>query len=520
VRDHIHMPRAVISTALLYLATIVPFATLAGAAEQSSTSEAQCRALADTDLTDTVILSAVQIDGAGAVSTYCRVRGYVRPAINFELQLPVKEWNGKFYMAGCGGYCGRLDITSDPNAAFNVGRDHHYATILTDTGHWAPNALDNRWAVANPVALNDFFFRSIAEIGRVGKALTRDYYNKPIRYSYFNGCSNGGRQGVIAATVFPDEFDGILSGAPDVDLTPLFALAAWTVDADSDAQGRPVLDPKKLSLLRAAVAKACGDEKGLVTDPDACRFDPRGLQCPAGKQSASCLTEAEVTAIRKIYAPPTLKTGEKLLSAGQAYGSELFWAFPDQNKLFTFQRQASGGMRRFDVIAGPQDDDVDLDRDYSAIDKHFHYLQASTDLSKFHEHNGKLILYQGAADTVVPSAMVQAYYETVQHNLGARTAADTLRLFMVPGLGHCRNAPELDSPGFNAGEFDALSALEAWVEQGKQPDQIIATKHDAQGKALRSLPLCPFPATARYLGSGDRAAASSYKCVNSIPNAH
>jgi hypothetical protein len=505
-------PRLVILATLISIFAFAAMTTGARADQVSSAGNVQCKTLVDTDLPDTVILSAVEVPGNALVSAYCRVRGYVRPAINFELQLPAKDWNGKFYMAGCGGYCGRMDVPSDPNAAFNVGARRHYATILTDTGHWGSNTQDNRWAAANPVAMNDFFFRNIPEIGRVGKALTRAYYNKEIRYSYFNGCSGGGKQGVVAATLYPDEFDGILAGAPSLDPAGLFASYSWVVAADL-AQNKRVFDPKKLPVLEMAVAKACGDPTGLVTDPFNCKFDPKSIQCSSGQESSSCLTEAEVAVVRKWYSPPMLKNGTRPLPGGVAYGSELFWAIPDPNNLFAFERQAAAGFRRFGRIDGPSDDAVDLDRDYPDIELRNRDLRASTDLTKFHAHEGKLILYQGLSDIVVPPAGVAKYYETVQQNLGRASAADTLRLFMVPGLGHCRNPPGSASPGFNDGEFDAFSALEAWVERGTAPQQIVATKHDTQGKADRSLPLCPFPAIAQYKGSGDRASASSYGCV-------
>ena len=487
------------------------------AAERPNDTAAACRALVDVDLVDTIVQNAVEVAAQDSTPAFCRVKGYVRPAINFELHLPVTGWNGKFYMSGCGANCGRMEPYNLPQ--FVTGKNRNYATIMTDGGHWGKSPLDGRWVIGNPIASDDFSFRSIGETTRVGKALTRVYYGQNIKYSYFNGCSNGGRQGLVAATVYPDEYDGIISGAPNVDSMGMMAVFASLLVANTDERKQPIFNPRKITLLSDAVAKACGDETGLIINPFSCRFDPKSLQCPSGGNTTNCLTPAEVGVVTKWYAAPRLKTGEKLFPGSVPYGSEKLWGSANQPEkpMFEFNRSAfAETVRTTSQPPRPTytGEDIDLERDLPPLKAQGDASLTSPDLTKFRAHKGKLILYHGFSDIVVPPASTADYYDKVTKILGPN-AADTMRLFMVPGMGHCRNPPDSDSPGFTSTDYDLLTTLENWVERGAVPDKVIATKHDKQGKPVRTLPLCAYPASAQYAGSGPRADAANWRCVAS-----
>ena len=420
-------------------------------------------------------------------------------------------------MAGCGGYCGGL-LNQSP--IFLEGLKRGYATIVTDTGHWSPNALDGRWAQYNPQAKVDFAWRGVNETVRVGKVLTKAYYKKDIRYSYYNGCSNGGRQGLMEASKFPNDFDGVLSTAPAQNIKGLMAFFQNILAADKSRVGQPILDPAKVPLIREAVAKACGDKRGLVNDPKQCNFKPETLACH-GKDTKNCLTQDEIAVVRRWHAPPQTKSGTILLEGGVPYGSEGNWILPDASgKLALLPHLKAGAEAAIRYIyTEPALGDTyptegfDFDADGAKIERWAQMMTPSADLSAFRDHKGKLMIVQGWADQMVPPEATIAYYERIEGALGGQSAQDTARLFMVPGMGHCGNVPGVEVPGFDIGDYDALTALEGWVEKGVAPIQIRAEKRDLAGKALWSRPLCAYPTKARYKGTGNADDAANWSCV-------
>ena len=293
-----------------------------------------CAALAGLRIEDTNLLSATAVPAADGVPAYCRALGYVRPAINFEVRLPVVDWNGKFYMVGCGGFCGQVLDRPNFTNAINHGLRRNYAAATMDSGHWGTGATDGRWAWNNRLAEIDWGTRSVPEVARVARALVAAFYGRPAQRSYFAGCSTGGRQALVEAQRTlpnPTMFDGIIAGAPALDYTGLVATSmAWTTRANAGPNGRRLFDPAKVPLVQRAVLQACdaadGLQDGLISEPRRCDFDPTRLQCAAGaNDTAQCLTETEVGVLRRWYGAARNSRGEQLYPGGIPLGSEPFW---------------------------------------------------------------------------------------------------------------------------------------------------------------------------------------------------
>ncbi len=316
------------STWLLSTSLIAAAIAMWSGVPTSAFAAQDCAALANLKINNTNLLSAAEVPADGDLPAYCRVLGYVRPAINFEIKLPLQAWNGKFYMVGCGGFCGTLNSEARGfSNAMNFGLRRNYAVSASDSGHWGTNAVDARWALYNPVAVMDWAQRYVPETARVSKIIVKAYYGAEQKKSYFAGCSQGGRMGLMEALRNPKDFDGIISGAPALDNTGLYNQFAWVANANSGPDGKSVFSPAKLNLLRNAVYAACGEKLGvadaIIADPRACHFKPSTLQCRAG-DAADCLTQAEVAAAEKIYSGPVNSRGQRLFP-GVPPGSEPFW---------------------------------------------------------------------------------------------------------------------------------------------------------------------------------------------------
>ena len=485
-----------------------------------------CEALAAMKVENTNILSATVVPAAGDMPEYCRVLGYVRPAINFEIRLPT-DWNGKFYMAGCGGYCGKLD--SDRAGFINAmsyGLARGYAASTMDSGHWGSSVMDGRWADHNPVAEADWGHRAVHETQRVTKAVIKAYYGKDPVKSYFQGCSTGGRMALMEAWKYPEDFDGIICGAPAMDYTGLVAtFFAWLVQSNTGPDGKDIITPAKVGLIQKAVYERCdkldGLPDGLIDDPRQCDFDPASLQCPVGQSSKDCLTEAEVKTLKAWYGSPKDSAGNQLYPGGVPLCSEPYW-------WLWLTGNVKGAGRLIPLFAADflaymafRDDpgpaytamDFDFDKDPEKLE----YMAAvynsdNPDLLKFKERGGRLIMWHGWADTIVPPFKTVDYYNAVEQKMrGKAENLDFLRLFMVPGMDHCGL---LSGPGINQMGFDPLSALEAWVERGIPPESLLATKKNKKGETIRTRPLCPYPQTTKYKGSGDINDSADFECVN------
>jgi feruloyl esterase len=425
----------------------------------------------------TQILAARDVAATGAVPAYCRIEGYIAGRIGLELRLPQSAWNGKTMFQGCGGYCGSLAQMEQCMDALRRG----YACIHTDLGH-VGSATDASWAYNNPQGEIDFYFRATHAAAQAGKAIVAAAYGALARRHYFQGCSTGGRQGLISAQRFPEDFDGIIVGAPAGVSAGGGLHLIWSALANLDRAGRPIMSDAKVPLLAEAVMAVCdardGRTDGLIDDPRRCAFDPAALACTAGQDGDDCLTAAEIDVVRKIYAGARRATGERLYTATPMPGSEPAWV-----PVFIGAGGAKPGYYFFggdffrylafaeDPGPGWRPEDFDFQRDPPRMGYNRHLNNAADpDLRAFKARGGKLIAYQGWRDTSVPPLAVVDYYEMVERVMGGHAATqDFFRLFMLPGVDHCAGGP-------GPSRLDLIAALEDWVERGRAPDALAAAR--------------------------------------------
>jgi len=441
---------------------------------------------------------------------FCRVVAFSAPTsdshISFEVWLPVAEtWNGKFQAVGNAGFFGQISYTALASAL-----EHGYATASTDTGHASGN--DESWAFGHPEKLIDWSYRAVHEMTVSSKIILQAFYGKAAKLSYWNGCSTGGKQGLTEAQRYPTDFDGIVAGAPANYITHLQAgseYISWL--ALKDGMNAPRYIPvDKLAVLHKAVLRAC-DAKDGVTDgvievPKRCSFDPKVTQC-SGADGPDCLTVAQVEPARLIYAGAKYSDGKQMFP-GFEPGSELGWsgmvAGPEPISIAT-------GFFKYMVFGDPNWDfrTFDVDRDTRVADQKLGSVVNATDpdLKAFEEHGGRIIMYHGWEDSAIaPGNSVNYRASVVEKVGGVEKTQEFLRLFMVPGMGHCRGGP-----GPNT--FDAMAAMEQWREQNIAPEKIIAT-HSTGGKVDNSRPLCPYPQAAIYGGNGKTTDAANFSCGN------
>jgi Tannase and feruloyl esterase len=437
-----------------------------------------------------------------ALPAFCRVAATLKPSndsdIKVELWMPAANWNGKYQAVGNGAFSGSIAWT-----AMVAPLARGYATSSTDTGHAGNTA---GFALGHPEKTVDFGWRAVHEMTVASKAIIAAYYDSGPRLSYWNGCSAGGRQALKEAQRFPADYDGIIAGAPGLDWTGRASQAVRGAQLLTDERAR--LSPAKAQLLHKAVVDACdaldGLKDGLLADPTRCTFDPAVLQCQ-GTDEAACLTAPQVKAARTLYSS-LLDSNNKRETDGLQRGSELGWTDLgwtasaratglDQFRFLVF-KDASWGIDRFNA-------QTDLARADAADDGVVNALDVN--LKPFIDRGGKLIQYHGWSDPQISPGNSVRYFQRVEQTIGgAAKMQGGYRLFMVPGMGHCRGGE-----GPNA--FDAVAALEQWVEQKKAPDQIVAS-HLTNGAVDRTRPLCPYPQVARYSGSGNPDDAANFSC--------
>ena len=479
-------------------------------ATTSPASAATCESLASMSTPDAAVTAAAVV-GAGAFApstggrgggtafarlpAFCRVAVTLRPTprsnIHAEVWMPASEWNGKLHVVGNGGFAGTISYPAMA-AALAAG----YATASTDTGHTGPAAN----TFVNEDVLADYAYRAIHETTAAAKRVIDAFYGSAPRFSYFSGCSTGGRQALQAAQRYPTDFDGIVAGAPGLRASRQAFAQNWMHQALT-APGA-ALPAEKLALLHQGVMDACdaqdGARDGVLERPLACTFDPEVLACRGGDR-ASCLTSAQVEAARKVYAGPSDPRTGAAIFPGLERGSELGWA-PGPVGL-------AADFFRFIVFKDPAWDPRTLDfgRHVDLVDSRpeFQVLDATkTDLSTFTQRGGKLILYQGWAENGIPPRNVVTYYGQV--HAATANAADAVRLFMVPGMGHCGG-------GNGTSTFDMVAALDAWRSTGRAPRTVPASRV-REGTVDRTRPLCPYPQYAAYTGSGSLDDAASFEC--------
>jgi feruloyl esterase len=463
------------------------------------------------------ILTAKIVPATDKIPEHCDVRGLILPEVRFAVKLPTK-WNGRFYMVGNGGYAGRIR-----HERMVPGLMQGYATASTDTGHDGKLEPLGTFANRNKQKEIDYSFRAIHLTAVTAKEIIEAYYDEDIEYSYFVGCSTGGRQALMEAQRFPEDFDGIVAGAPVLDFTNIQMWGIW--NAQALLSGPVALE--KLPILAKAVYANCDGEDGLmdglIEDPRDCTFDPaKDLPICAGDvDGADCFTKAQTTALKKVYEGVKNSKGE-LIFPGQPPGAEVFseappylgggmksgwhgWLIGSPSMQLLFGHSFMKFMafekddREYDWKAFNFDTDPPKMAYMSSI------LDAKDpDLSIFKAHGGKLIQYHGWADTALTPLMTTDYYENVLNLMGAQTN-DFYRLYMVPGMAHC-------SGGVGCGDVDWFAPLVNWVENGIAPEELIGA-HKTAGKVDRTRPLCTYPEKAKYKGTGDINDASNFICV-------
>ena len=483
---------------------------------------ATCESVATLSRPNTKVTSAVEVaagafappaparggrGGAGnafaTLPAFCRVAATLTPSsdsdIKIEVWLPVSGWNGKYQAVGNGAWQGSIGY-----AAMAEALRRGYATSSTDTGHVGGSAS---FGMGHPEKVIDFAYRSEHEMAVTSKAIIDAFYGSAPKFSYWTGCSAGGRQAMKEAQMFPADFDGIIAGSPGLDWSGRTAQAVRIAQAmQQNEQAR--LTPAKTQVLHSAVVAACdgldGVKDGLIENPVACKFDPGVLVCKGGEEPA-CLTQAQVDTVRLIYSP-IVDARTNLEIPGLAPGSELGWT----DMGWSASARATGlDHYRYLVFADPQWDvqkfngatDVARLREGAsgAIDAR------DPNLKPFFDRGGKLIQYHGWSDPqITPLASVAYFNRVAAANGGASKVHASYRLFMAPGMAHCGG-------GEGPNDFDELTALEQWVEQGTAPDMITAS-HSRDGKVDRTRPLCPYPQVASYKGSGSIDEAANFVC--------
>jgi feruloyl esterase len=476
---------------------------------------ASCRAVAALTLATGRITRAETVDAGSftlpdgsrspvfrSLPVFCRVAATLTPSsdseIKIEVWMPASGWNGKLQAVGNGAFSGAIAYRAMASA---LARG--YATSSTDTGHTGGSAA---FALGHPEKLIDFGWRAVHELAGASKAIVAAYYDGPPKFSYWNGCSAGGRQAMKEAQRFPADFDGIIAGAPGLDWTSRAAQAMRMAKSLHQNQAARLAD-EQLPGLHRAVVEACdlmdGLKDGLIGDPERCTFAPATLQCQ-GADRGTCLSPAQVETVRSMYAsPPNPKTGRPI--TGLARGSELGWT----SLGWTASARATG-LDQFRFIVFKQPDwniqqfnfDSDIVRAEETDNGTINALDSN--LKPFIERGGKLLHYHGWSDPQISPGNSTQYYSRVADALGEQTIRDSYRLFMAPGMAHCGG-------GEGPNTFDMVAALEQWVEHGQPPRRIVAS-HSTDGVVDRTRPLCPYPQQAIYKGAGGTNDAASFEC--------
>ena len=464
--------------------------------------------------------------------SFCRIQGVLRPTadshINIEIWLPAKDWSGRFQGVGNGGFAGSIPYSGLASALRNGD-----AAAASDTGH-TNGGTSARWALGHWEKVVDFGWRAVHLTAVAGKTLAQAYYGAAPRKSYFVSCSNGGRQGLMEAQRFPDDYDGIIAGAPAYNWTGLFTGFVWNAQALS----RPgaMIPAAKTPAIAGAVLAQCdkldGLADGLLSDPRLCRFDPAVLRCTAG-ETDSCLTDPQIASLRDIYQGPRTPDGMQIYfgfppggetaPASAGWDAWIFGTGPGASIQNAF------GSNFVQYIVGAPDDwtpaAFDFGRDFDLVQSRTAATFNATDpdLSRFAARGGKLILYHGWSDAAIPAQGTLAYRDAVVSAMGADQADSFMRTFMVPGMHHCAGGSGPSdfgqggpSPENNNPATSLTAALQAWVEEGHAPEHVIARQAappgGPQSAAVRTGLICAYPQRAVLTAGRDPLRAESYQC--------
>ncbi|MGH9721822.1 MAG: tannase/feruloyl esterase family alpha/beta hydrolase [Bryobacteraceae bacterium] len=487
----------------------------AGSQESSRMPKTTCADLRSQTGYELSVTLATVIAATSDAPEHCRVEGQVLPEVRFQVNLPA-GWNGRLYMFGNGGFAGESFDAQPRVAARNRALQRGFATASTDTGHDGAAEPLASFAV-NSQKLLDYAFRAVHVTAETAKRLIRVYYREPPSRAYFDGCSTGGRQGLMSAQRFPEDFDGIVVGAPVLDFSGTMTSYAWIAQAVAAA---PIPGPK-LNILADRIYAKCdgadGLKDGLIDDPRKCDFSPaRDLpKCAGDADGAGCFTAPQIEALGRIYAD--VMGGGKRLFPGWPAGAEVAgpagqsgwipWLVRNDGRTIS----VNFGESFFRYMGFPEKDPqwtlsrFDFAKDPARMTRIRQMLDATDpDLKRFEARGGKIVMYYGWADQALNARMGVEYYEQMRERMGA-PADGFFRLFMVPGMFHCAG-------GVGTSTFDALTPLVAWVERGAAPERIQAARV-AGGRTVRTRPLCPYPQVAKYKGTGSIDEAANFECA-------
>jgi feruloyl esterase len=523
--------RAILSVPILTAATVL------SAREPRAPAAATCESLAALKLPQTTIAVAAPVavgqfqpptgQSIRVPAAACRVTGSIKPSsdsdIRFEVWMPASDWNGKMQGIGNGGFAG--DIWFGSLAALSA---QGYAAVSTDTGH-AANALDASWALGHPEKVIDFGHRAIHEAAVAAKAIIEAFYgNRPSR-AYFASCSNGGRQALMEAQRYPDDYDGILAGAPANYWTHnlTVGLADFAIQSDPARS----LSPAKLAAIEAEALAACDADDGVqdevIENPAHCKFNPSALLCP-GTETNACLTAGQIEGLKKMLAGPQLSSGKTIFPGHAVGGMTGADGWPGWITGSGSGARGAGptlGIGFYTNMVFERADwdprTFSIDRDLKVADEKLAATLNATDpdLSRFSRRGGKLIVYHGWSDAAIAPANAIDYYNSVAARMGTASTGSFMRLYMVPGMQHCADGPGVTNFG-QVGPAPAdrahniLTALRAWVEDNVAPQEIIATKYrpGSTTEVVRTRPICPYPQVARWNGAGSTDDAANFTC--------
>jgi feruloyl esterase len=507
----------------------------------------KCEDLANLKLEYTTITAAVQVP-AGTFTppgglplhdlpAFCRVAGVLKPSsdsnIQFEVWMPLSGWRGDLFGVVNGAYAGALNW-----GGMATTLSSGYATTSTDTGHQG-GVLDASWAVGHPEKYIDFAYRALHLTTVTAKEVIHAFYGRGPRYSLYSGCSGGGRLALMEAQRYPADYDGIIAGAAGGNMTHIIAFVTWLGQLTYKNPAGYISTAKLPAIQAAALAECDGNDgvkDGVIENPLQCKFDPSVLLCK-GPETDSCLTAPQVEHLKQIYAGAKKANGEQFMpgfSPGGEAASGPAWAggsATGENGLIhtgsVFFSQMVYDDPSWDYKA------FNLERDAKAADDKLGPIVNAADpnLEAFQARGGKLILYHGWSDGILPPKVSINYYESVIKTLGAKKTGSFMRLFMAPGMAHCFGGTGPDVLGqecscFGTNPYDGIwrsdpdnniqAALERWVKQGIAPDRLIVRKYngrkDPASAMVRTRPLCAYPEFAHYKGAGSTDDAANFVC--------
>jgi len=469
-----------------------------------------CASLAKMNLRDvpgaSAVLASARIVKVKVWATkvaFCDVTGVIAPQTRFEIQLPTSTWHGQYLQDGCAVYCGSipLDEGEMPIAGLTcvAAQNGEFVLAADDEGHTGAGT-DGRWAMNSMRLRVVYGLTSEHSLAQIARPIIRAYYGRPATYRYYDGCSTGGREALILAQRYPGDFNGVIAGAPAMNLAPLSGLMdAWLVVSNTGPDGREIVTAANVRALHAAVMRACAGSGGIIEDPRRCGFNPASLQCPPHEHPSTCLTPAQVEAVRKFYRGPSDPAGRNLYNGGEPYGSELYW-------IGEFVQPATSGslpvadsgtaklalnyLKYMAFAPNPPANFTLADvrftaREFRALNQlgNAIYNANDPDLRAFAARGGKLIMYHGWADQAIPPWSTLDYYAAVERAAGGFRASQAFsRLYMIPGAYHCLYSP--DGRYDNLADF--LTPLIAWVQRGIAPGSVQADTWDTRTNTYTS----------------------------------